>query len=301
LGQVLLLLQIICNGSTESCVYAHGTNKQASQEVYLIMEPTNNPGASAPPQPQDDLGQTRYFPPVGQGETPTQGPKQEVPTGAYQQGSAGYTQGQAPVPPQGPGHQQQPGYPPYGQWSGQQGAPNGQPGQYGHPAHHYGPQNGQWQWQWPASANNDRNRAFWGMILVGAGILFLIDQLFSFQGFGSFFLLAIGGAFMYAYFNKNRWAVIPGSILLGLGAGALLEELDFMNFWGGGVVAFTLGLGFCLIWFLERRHWWALIPGGILVLAGLSSNLVVGRFWPVLLIGLGLYLLFEQSRRKAPR
>jgi hypothetical protein len=264
------------------------------------MDPiNNNPGAEAPPPTQEDLGQTRYFPPVGaQGETQvrTQAPGTEQATG-YNGNAAGgvYTPEQAQVPPQ----PAQPPYagqiPPYGQYS----PPNGQPIQPGQPGQQYGPVPGG-PWQWPAG-NTDHNRALWGIILVGAGILFLVDQLFSFQGFGSFFLLAIGGAFMYAYFNKNRWAVIPGGILLGLGAGTLLEDLDVFNFWGGGIVPFMLGLGFCTIWFFERRHWWALIPGGILAIAGLSSILVIGRFWPLLLIALGVYLLYEQSRRKVTR
>ena len=65
-----------------------------------------------------------------------------------------------------------------------------QAGQPGHPQYgpHYGP-----PWAWGAG-HQDRNRAFWGLILVGAGVLFLIDQLFSFNGFGSVVLLALGGA-----------------------------------------------------------------------------------------------------------
>ena len=60
----------------------------------------------------------------------------------------------------------------------------------------------------------------------------------------------------------------------------------------------TLGLGFCLIWVLERKHWWALIPGGILVMVGLSNFWGIMQFWPIALIALGVYLLFDQSRRK---
>jgi hypothetical protein len=263
------------------------------------MDPNNNnPGASAPPPPQEDLGQTKYFPPVGgQGETPAQAQVQGTAQAVGYNGNpanGAYAPGSVQIPPQ----PQQPGQlPPYGQYS----TPNGQPAQPGQPGQQYTQvPGGPWQWQWPAG-NTDHNRALWGIILVGAGILFLVDQLFSFQGFGSFFLLAIGGAFMYAYFNKNRWAVIPGGILLGLGAGTLLQDLDVFNFWGGGIVPFMLGLGFCTIWFFERRHWWALIPGGILTVAGLSTLIVIGRFWPLILIALGVYLLYEQSRRKVIR
>jgi hypothetical protein len=75
-------------------------------------------------------------------------------------------------------------------------------------------------------------------------------------------------------------------------------------------VPLGLGLGFCAIWFLHRAHWWALIPGGIIALAGLqdiaSSNGFMreiwpnwgwnsGTWWPLLLVLAGIWLI--ASRR----
>ncbi len=221
---------------------------------------SNSSNPSVPPSQVGDPGATRYFPPQG---------------GPDQQGAAPSVQ-QAPY-----GQQAQSVPPPY-------------------------PSGGQTPYSYPASfdSKRQRDRTMLGLILIGGGVLFLLGQFSFFPGFGDMVLLLIGGIFMYAYFTTRPGYrigfLIPGAILLGIGAGQVLENLPFSRVWGGeDISALTLGLGFCLIWFLQRRHWWALIPGGILVLAGLSSSFLIGRLWPVLLIGLGVYLLYDHSRRHA--
>ena len=157
----------------------------------------------------------------------------------------------------------------------------------------------------PAQApwrSNERDRTILALILIGGGVLFLLGQLPFFPGFGDLILLLIGGVLMYAYFTtKPGYRIgflIPGAILLGLGVGELIESFPFPRLWSGDITTITLGLGFCLIWFFERKHWWALIPGGILVLSGLSSLAFFGSLWPLALIALGVYLLYNQSRRR---
>jgi hypothetical protein len=140
--------------------------------------------------------------------------------------------------------------------------------------------------------------------MIAGGVLFLLSNLFSFRGFDGIVLLLIGGVFLYAYFNTRPGYrigfLIPGAILTGIGVGQLLESFATFGFWAGeDLTAITMGLGFCLIWFLERKHWWALIPGGILVLAGLGSSVAFGQLWPIALIVLGVYLLYDQSRRRS--
>ena len=81
-----------------------------------------------------------------------------------------------------------------------------------------------------------------------------------------------------------------------------------------GWVPLGLGLGFCAIWFLHRAHWWALIPGGILALAGLQdlaasgdsmmgtllgSNMHGGSWWPLFLVLAGIWLFAARNRRAA--
>jgi hypothetical protein len=233
------------------------------------MDPyTSNGGSGAQPQsqseppPYNDPNPTRYIP-------PQEVPRSEVPGGeAYQP-------------------------------SGQQASPNpaGAPNSY-----QYYNQN-----TVPYSVNpaqrRDRDRSLLAMILIGAGVLFLLGQFSFFPGFGDMVLLLIGGIFMYAYFTtKPGYRIgflIPGAILSGIGIGQFISDLPGTNFlFGGNITAITLGLGFCAIWFFERRHWWFLIPGGIILLGGLSSIFRVGALWPVVLIGLGIYLLYEQTHRR---
>ncbi|MDQ3930493.1 MAG: hypothetical protein M3328_15290 [Chloroflexota bacterium] len=228
---------------------------------------TPGPGA-APPSPALDPNATRYLPP----QQPYN-PQPEVRSTAQQPYAARYNS--APAFPPAP-----------------QVLPAGYP---------------------PQGRQRDRDRTVLGLILVGGGILFLLDQFSPFTSFGDLVLLLLGGIFMYAYFTTRPGYrigfLIPGSILLGLGAGQALTDLPFSWFFGETELrTLTLGLGFCMIWFFERKHWWFLIPGGILILSGLSSlassigaSIGIGSLWPVALIALGAYLLFDQSRRHHQR
>lgn len=261
------------------------------------MEPTtnNNPGATAPSENQEDLSQTRYFQPVvqnqpEQAQQASQAPQAEPVQSPYN-----------PYPPQPPyGYNPPPAQPGvYGNGYNPQAQPYNGATPVGGPAPQQGPGS---QTQFPLTMYGDKSRAVWGLVLVAAGVLFLANTLFSFSGIGSLFLLLLGGIFMYAYFNTRPGYrigyLIPGAILLGLGVGTSLEDLDMFHFWGGNAVPLFLGLGFCFIWFMERKHWWALIPGGILVLVGISSVFMIGSLWPLLLIGVGAYLLLDQTRRR---
>jgi hypothetical protein len=239
-------------------------------EERMDNNPTN---VSERPESAADSGATRYFPP--QENYPANGPSAETPHSHQPQ----------PAPNGNPYYNQQaiqttpPAYQQYQQ----------QP-QSGRPHHWRGP------WQ-----GTDRDRTVLALILIGGGVLFLLGQLPFFPGFGSMVLLLIGGIFLYAYFSTRPGYrigfLIPGAILLGIGAGQVLNNLPFPSLWGGDTTAVTLGLGFILIWLLERRHWWALIPGGIMVMSGLSTFAFFGALWPVALIALGVYLLYNQSRR----
>ena len=99
-------------------------------------------------------------------------------------------------------------------------------------------------------AKRDRDRSILAIVLIGGGLLFLLDQFNFFPSFGDMVLLLIGGVFMYAYFStKPGYKVgflIPGSILLGIGAGQFLQGFAPIDaIFGGSISAITLGLGFC--------------------------------------------------------
>jgi hypothetical protein len=109
--------------------------------------------------------------------------------------------------------------------------------------------------------------------------------------------------------------MIPGGILTGLGSGILLSQYAFGSTTGdvqGGIIVLGLGVGFLLIMPLisiisPERHWWALIPGGILSVTGiallvggpaLSALDVLGRLWPVVPIIVGIFLIWQLFRRR---
>jgi len=120
-----------------------------------------------------------------------------------------------------------------------------------------------------------------GILLVVFGIMSLLSSLGIFVG-GIDFLWAVlfgaGGAlFLYVYMNNraNWWAIIPGFALVGIGVTIVLE-LFFPHTrvdWGGMFIVGGIGLAFGAIYFVRREHWWAVIPGGVLLTLALMIGL----------------------------
>ena len=146
----------------------------------------------------------------------------------------------------------------------------------------------------------DQSRLIWGLILVLAGVLFLLQE---FQILGSAFdylwviLLAAGsGAFLWIYFTKRDqwWAVIPGLTLLGLTLVSLEDIIPFIpgGDWTGAVFLGCIGLAFWLIYLRRQEQWWAIIPGGVLVTLALVAGLDSLSDWSDVTFFLGMGLTF---------
>ncbi len=152
-------------------------------------------------------------------------------------------------------------------------------------------------------ALGDRN----GRLIAGAGLVIAGIGLFALEavdGAGdAAVLLAIGAVFMALYFMRRLYGLlVAGSIILGVGLGQLLERLSDLS---GDVNVIGIGTGFVGIYLIDRlthdsAHWWPLIPGGILLVIGISS--VAGAsadlVFPALLVVAGVALVVGAGRRR---
>jgi hypothetical protein len=142
-------------------------------------------------------------------------------------------------------------------------------------------------------------RILWGLLLILAGVLFLLD-LTGYISIGDYqwaIILGIGGLAFFSVFIADRkqwWALFPSFGLL-IGAAVLFLETAFPELPGdlGGAIALGgIGLAFLIIYLINTENWWALIPAGALISLSLGLGLSVFidglEVGGVLLIGLGL-------------
>ena len=149
-----------------------------------------------------------------------------------------------------------------------------------------------------------RETIVFALILIVVGIGALTANAVPDTGGWIVFLIGIGLLAAFA-FTRLYGTLIPGGIMTGLGAGILASQsLTLADEAMGGIIVLGLGLGFVAIWVIgslakvKEQHPWPLVPGGILVTIGVV--LMIGgeavellRFWPVILIALGLVVLWR--------
>lgn len=149
-------------------------------------------------------------------------------------------------------------------------------------------------------------------LLALAGMLFL-STLTNARGplISALLFLGLALAFGHVYLLRRSdhwWAIIPGGFMLVLGVTIALSDRLPLQLLGALLFA-GMGLTFCLLYLLgdRRQQWWALIPGAILLVFGLfilgqdeerGSGLI--RWWPLLLVVIGLVIGWRQTRRAAP-
>lgn len=150
-----------------------------------------------------------------------------------------------------------------------------------------------------------------GAFLIILGILFLAGQWLP---NGAWLVLPAIASLLMAWGIITRTAgpLIPAGILSGIALGAFLNgyypEGDDT---GGGVFLLGFAAGWLLISlltfvFTSERHWWPLIPAGIMGFIGLSLFMGgfmmtalawIGQLWPLILIGIGAYMVYQQSQK----
>ena len=144
-----------------------------------------------------------------------------------------------------------------------------------------------------------RSPIVWGVLLIVAGLLFLIQAITGFQ-LGSLFwaaLFALGALFFLNFYLGNRmnwWALIPAftlggvclSILSGVFLSGTAESILSQVFVLGGI-----GASFVVVYTIDRRQWWAIIPAGVMftivLVSILDDFLGSDASGGVMLIGIG--------------
>lgn len=165
-----------------------------------------------------------------------------------------------------------------------------------------------------ASARENWWRLIPGWILLAlAGIIFLSTLPGGDPRFSAAVLFAgLGAAFLHIFLLRRTefwWALIPAGFMWVLGGVIALssyitrvESLGALLFGGIGLVFFAIyAVG-------DRRQWWALMPGSILLLFGFfvltwdqSSGERRGdllQWWPLILIALGVVVGLRSWRRQ---
>jgi hypothetical protein len=161
-------------------------------------------------------------------------------------------------------------------------------------------------WSW--AQGRDRNFPWLGLLLVVVGVGLTILYFFPAIGLGTLVLAGIAVAFFAGYaFGGPNALLIPGLLI---GALVVARLIDAFNIYTGpGTTALAVAGAFLIIWLLGLRRpnrrpsmwplWGAAIFGlvGFIELAGnLSSLPALSGLWPILLIAIGLFVVFNGRR-----
>lgn len=139
-----------------------------------------------------------------------------------------------------------------------------------------------------------------GLVLVTTGVLLLLSNFKVIRTDWRLIvspIIALGGVGFLAVFLSDRrhwWTLIPAMVLIAIGAVIALENLDInLNNRFEALVLFGLvGLAFWLIYINDHKHWWAIIPGGVLWSFGAASFIGEGALGNDFIFFFGLGLTF---------
>jgi hypothetical protein len=165
---------------------------------------------------------------------------------------------------------------------------------------------------WLATNREDPGQAPWAG-LIPAYVLLAIAALVGLLEFDAlqdpfvapFVLAVIALPFLVTFLRDRRqwWALIPAYILLAVGLMVLLTDSGLMSDdLVPPYVLFAIAVPFFVVYARNTKNWWALIPGGILAIVGISfliAEAAVEYVGAIVLVVVGLWIVVRQFTGKA--
>jgi hypothetical protein len=122
-----------------------------------------------------------------------------------------------------------------------------------------------------------------------------------------FYVLPVIAVPFLVVFWRDRaqwWALIPAYVLLAVALMIGLEEAGILDeLLVPAYVLFVIAIPFFVVYARNRKLWWALIPGGILAVIGLSfliAEAAFGFLGAIVLIAVGGWFLWRAFTRREP-
>jgi hypothetical protein len=160
--------------------------------------------------------------------------------------------------------------------------------------------------------NMNRSNLFWGLLLIGGGILAIADQLGYIEELSPtlwifvFAMVSLLGFVSYAMSGWTQWGwLFPAGVFGGLAAVIALATNNVDSAAVASPLFAGLLIPFAAAYFTDRtRNWWALIPGGVMIFLFLTTLLVdsAGGEWVgamfLLLIGATFLFVYLNNRTR---
>jgi hypothetical protein len=134
-----------------------------------------------------------------------------------------------------------------------------------------------------------------------AGLITLVTlKIFHDEAIATYVLTIIALPFLVGYLrNRTRWGLmVPAYVLVTVGVMVSLIGLGWLyELLIPAYVMFAIAIPFLLVYILNPKNWWSLIPGGIMGIIGMSFLLATpsARYLvPAALVIVGLWIIMKQ-------